>query len=115
MSRVYIVQQPAVWDRERKIYIPKTEYNFESAERYGPLTFLIGPGKIFHDRVEQAACQIGRHLEGFTAEDYLVPVGDSIAVALATMFAARRTGGTLKILRYLPATGAYESYLLIAK
>jgi hypothetical protein len=110
--RVFITQQPAVFDHTRKRFLPHPDFDFTDAKRFGRLIYLLGPGRIYKDRVPHALAQMDRTLATFTRSDFLIPVGDPVAVALGTMLASERADGCLTILKFLPRAGIYEPYKL---
>ena len=46
----------------------------------------------------------------FTDQDYICTAGDPVAIALATLIAARRTGGKLNIIKWQRLTADYVVY-----
>lgn len=106
--RVFVVQQPAFFDRVAKKFVSK--YDLSPASAHGKLVFILGPGNIFKDRMEQATTQIKHVLSTFTEADSILAVGDPVAIAASVMFAAVRTGGKVKLLKWDRLTTAYESY-----
>jgi hypothetical protein len=114
-ARVFAVQQPSrlitQTDGSRKWVAIQ---DLTPARAFGPLHFLLQPGNIFRDQLYQAQAVVTRALRQnkFDEEDYLLPVGDPIAIALSTMVASNITGGRLNLLKYMPRTQHYEPYAL---
>ncbi|WP_051389627.1 hypothetical protein [Bradyrhizobium sp. Ec3.3] len=108
MSRVFVVQQPAVFDRNSKKFVPK--YDLTPAAAHGRLVYLLGPGNIFKDRMDQATRQIARVLSDYTEADSLLAVGDPVAIAAAVMIAGKRTGGTVNLLKWDRLSASYERF-----
>ena len=108
MSRVFVVQQPSVFDRNERKFVPK--YDLAPAAAHGKLVYMLGPGNIFKDRMEQATRQIAKVLHNFTAEDFLLAVGDPVAIAAAVLIAGQHTGGSIKLLKWDRLSSAYECF-----
>jgi hypothetical protein len=108
--RVFVTQKPAIWDGTK--FIPHPDFHAEKAAEFGRLVYLLGPGRIYKERVPHALAQMDRTLRTFTRADYLLPAGDSVAVALGTMLASERAGGWVTLLKFLPRAGSYEPYRL---
>lgn len=106
--RVFVVQQPATFDRVLKRFIPK--YDLSPAQSHGRLITILGPGNIFKDRMAQASSQIKRVLSSFNEGDSILALGDPVAIAASVMFAAERTGGRVNLLKWDRLTRAYESF-----
>jgi hypothetical protein len=112
-ARVFYVQQPARLitqaDGSRK-WIPSADLS--PAEMFGPLIQILRPGNIYKTELYQAQAMVARKLEEnqFTEDDFILPAGDPIAIALTVMVASARTGGRVKLLKYMPRTTTYEPY-----
>lgn len=111
-SRVFVVQQPAYFDRAKREFIDK--YDLTPAARYGRLVFILGPGNIFKDRMKQALDQTSRVLESFTEDDFILAVGDPVAIAGAVLVAGKRTGGKVKLLKWDRIAESYDSFSINA-
>lgn len=110
MRKVYIVQQPAYYDREAKLWVSK--YDLSAAGEYGELIFLLGPGNIFKDRLSRATKTLREKLKDINRNDHILAVGDPVAIALTTMIAGIRCGGRINILKFDRVSQRYESYAL---
>lgn len=110
--RVFVVQQPAVYCRDRREFVPK--YDLSPAAKHGRLEFLLGPGNIFKDRMEQATRQLAKALETCTDKDFILAVGDPVAIAAAILIAGARTGGIVNLLKYDRISGGYENFRISA-
>lgn len=113
MKRVFVVQQPAVFDRTTRQFVPK--YDLSPAARHGQLVFILGPGSIFKDRLAQATHQIAKVLESFTEHDSILAVGDPVAIAASVLIAGERTGGKIRLLKWDRLSSAYESFNIDVK
>lgn len=107
-AKVYVVQQPAFYDRNERKFVPK--YDLTPAAKFGQLVFVLGPGNIFRDKMAQATTQMADSLAGFTENDFILAVGDPVAIAAAVLIAGKRTGGKLRILKWDRLSSAYESF-----
>lgn len=83
---VYVVQE-------------STGKNFLPAASYGEIEVLLqaqefgfSPGPMFH--------RINKKLQHFCDEDYLLLIGDPVAIGIATAVAARWNQGRVKVLRW---------------
>lgn len=106
--RVFAVQKPARFDKELGRFVPM--YDFSPAEAHGRLVFILGPGNILQHRMSQALTQIRHVLTTYTAQDFIIAVGDPVAIAASVMIAAERTGGVVNLLKWDRLTRAYESF-----
>lgn len=98
-GRVFVVQRPAYYDRERRGWVNK--YDLSPAERYGRLEFILRPGNIFRDRLDESVDVIRQKLQGFNPdEDHVLAVGDPVAIAATVMVASSMTGGRVSVLKY---------------
>lgn len=110
MSRVFVVQRPAYYDRERRGWVNK--YDLSSAEKHGELIFLLRPGNIYRDKLGWAMRQLSETLADFGHQDHLLAVGDPVAIAAAVMVAAGRTGGRVSLLKWDRIEQTYEAYVI---
>lgn len=97
MSKCYIVQEVNRRDHESGQMVPTMD--FSGVLEYGePVVCLPGgrvglsPGPTL-DRLRKI-------LMDFSDDDYLVPVGDPTAMAMAAMIAAEMNRGRVKILKW---------------
>src|SRR4051812_15643149 len=97
-ARVFVVQQPAYFDRAERKFKPKCDLT--PAAIHGRLEFLLGPGNIFKDKMRDAVQQIATGLRTFTADDFILAVGDPVAIAAAVLIAGKQTGGKVKLLKW---------------
>ncbi len=111
MSRVFVVQQPAIFDHRKGCFEPK--YDLSPACVHGELVFLLEPGNIFKDRMKKARETLRRKLEDFTGDDFLLAVGDPVAIALTVMLASERVGdAALKLLKWDRKAKTYEPFAI---
>jgi|ERR1700677_1263671 len=92
MPRVFIVNEP--------LSSGKPFINFRPAYAYGQeMVHVLPAGEVVGD----PATLIGSlryGLQGFCEDDYLLPVGDPLAIGCAIALAAQVTGGRLNVLRW---------------
>lgn len=109
-GRVFIVQRPAHYDRQRKGWVNK--YDLSPAKDHGELVFLLRPGNLFKDRLADAVTRLERELRDFDDGDHLMAVGDPVAIAAAVMVAGRSNGGRVSLLKFDRISGTYDPYLV---
>ena len=96
MSRVYCPQRPARWNQEAHLWVPTL--NIHPAAKWGELVVMFDQSI---SRSEVLPIEAMRNImRDFSAEDYLVAVGDPGLLAAASCIAVQRTGGSLRLLRW---------------
>lgn len=108
MSKVFVVQRPAYFCRERRGWVNK--YDIGPALEYGELVYLLKPGNIYRDKLASAIDAIRDGLEDYSTNDHILAIGDPVAISATVMIASSRTGGVVKMLKYDRIDGVYESY-----
>jgi hypothetical protein len=80
--------------------------NMHAAERFGELIVLLPPNA---NRLHTAPLleALKERMADFTAEDWLVAIGDPSLIAAAACLAARKTGGLLRLLKWDRMTSDY--------
>jgi hypothetical protein len=111
MSRVFIVQRPAQYDRTKGGWVNK--YDLSPASEHGELVFLLRPGNIFKAKLDDALERLERELKDFSDADHLLAVGDPVAIAAAVMVASKRNGGKVSLLKFDRMTGRYDPYQIV--
>lgn len=86
MSTVFVVQE-----------VPGR--NVLSAEAYGRLEVCLQNQQIILS-AEMAINALKEKLSNFTKDDYLLAIGDPVAIGLATAIAAKASGGKVKFLKW---------------
>lgn len=86
MPTVYVVQDPA-------------DKNVIPAQRFGELKVLLERGRITLSP-GPAVNKLKKALRTFSDEDYLLLVGDTVAIAMAGVVAASVNNGRVKFLRW---------------
>ena len=98
--RVYVVHAPLRHDRATGRWVARVDLS--PAEEFGALVHLLPPQSGGNDRVDlpALAAELAAGLGDLTADDYLLPVGHPALIAAAAAYAARRTGGLLRLLEW---------------
>lgn len=109
-GRVFVVQRPAYYDRDRKGWVNK--YDLTPATEHGELVFLLRPGNIYRDKLESAILQIDKELKDFGPEDHILAIGDPVAIAASVMVASGKTGGRVSMLKYDRIGERYNPYVV---
>lgn len=84
-----------------KVYVVQEQYdkNVVPAQRYGQLEFLLPQGAVVIS-TGPSIFRLNQKLQHYTYEDYILPIGDPVAIGLAVAIAARVTDGKVKLLRW---------------
>lgn len=106
-SRVFIVQRPSFYDRNKKGWVNK--YDFSAARAHGEFVVLLSPGNVFGERFPEALAALRDGLRDYDPEsDHILAAGDPVAIAAAVLLAARN--GAVSLLRYDRRDDAYVPY-----
>lgn len=97
MSKVFVPQQPSRFDAATRLWIPTV--NLDPAKEYGAVEVMLPPNA---NRLHTAPliAALKDKMSEFTEDDYIVAVGDPSLIAAAACIAARKTGGSLKMLKW---------------
>lgn len=109
-SRVFVVQRPAFYDREKRGWVNK--YDLTPALKYGDLIFLLRPGNVFRDRLDETVKALTKELADFGMDDHILAVGDPVAIAAAVMVASQVAGGRVSILKFDRLENRYDPYVV---
>lgn len=106
MPRVFAPQIPSRFDKGMRVWVPTV--NMRPAERFGELIVLLTPDayRIAPAPMVQA---LKERMDDFTADDYIVAIGNPTLIAAASCIAARKTGGVLKLLTWDRMTSDYTA------
>tara|TARA_R100001369_G_scaffold83045_1_gene115044 strand:- start:1606 stop:1908 length:303 start_codon:yes stop_codon:yes gene_type:complete len=74
--------------------------NLLSATEFGDLKFLIPANENIMFETELVTDRISEGLENFSDEDYLLLIGDPIAIGIATHYAASVNFGRIQFLKW---------------
>ena len=104
MSKVYAPQVPSKFDPATKLWVPSI--NLDPAKQFGDIVVMLPPNA---NRLHIAPLVVAlrEQMKDFTAEDYVVAVGDPSLIAAASCIATKKTGGLLRILKWDRQTGQY--------
>ena len=106
MSRVFIVQE--VTRRDRASGELRPIHDLRPAAVYGDLVPLLGTDRITLSP-GPVVFELRKKLRGFSDDDYLLAVGDPIAIGIATAVAAEENGGRVCMLKWDREARAYIS------
>ena len=109
-SRVFVVQRPAFYDREKRGW--RNKYDLTPAETFGKLVFLLRPGNVFRDKLDTAVGHLQRELADYSPNDHILAIGDPVAIAATVMVAASKTDGQVSLLKYDRMEDKYDAYLV---
>ena len=107
-GRVFVVQRPAYYDRDRRGWVNK--YDLRPAEAHGELVFLLRPGNIYRDKLTAAVKHLHKELATYGPDDHIMAVGDPVAIAVAVLVAASKNGGKVSLLKYDRMEEKYDAY-----
>ncbi len=108
MSRVFVVQRPAYFDRKRRGWVNR--YDLTPAEEYGELVFLLRPGNIYRDKMSSALESLREQLSDMQSDDHILAIGDPVAIAATVMVASKITGSVVSLLKFDRLDGRYYAY-----
>jgi len=100
--RVFVVNLPADADGTPRV-------SMRPAEFFGEVVTILANGKPPPDPMDSVAA-IERAMADYTADDFLVMVGEMDLIALATAFAMQATGGVVQFLKWDRVHRAYFPY-----
>lgn len=104
---VYAVQEPRTYDKVKDRWLPRV--NIHNASSFGEVTTLIPHDHVHAALVTQPTLhKLRRLLRDFSDEDYLLPVGDPVLIALAALTAAKENRGRVKFLRWSRERKEYD-------
>ncbi|MGD9687874.1 MAG: hypothetical protein AB7U43_12980 [Desulfobacter sp.] len=84
-----------------KVYaIQYTPHDLASAQDFGQLEYLLKTSLDQTFAPQEVLSSFREKLEGFTDNDYLLLVGDPVAMALAVNVAAEANSGRAKVLKW---------------
>jgi hypothetical protein len=95
MSKVYIPQEP----RKREGDGWRPMYDLTPALKFGTLEVLLPHGPTLLD-VSLIVAGLKEKLKHITEDDYIILIGDPVAIAATVLVAGQLTGGKVKLLKY---------------
>ena len=104
MPNVYVPQTPSRFDVATRVWVPTV--SLSAAEKFGPIVQLLPPeaGRL---ATAPMVAALKERMADFTEDDYLIAVGDPSVLAAAACIAVRKTGGTLRLLKWDRYTSDY--------
>lgn len=104
MPKVYAPQIPSKFDVATKLWMPSI--NLDPAKQHGEVVVMLPPNaNRLH--ISPLIVALREQMKDFTAEDYVVAVGDPSLIAAASCLAVKKTGGLLRILKWDRQTSSY--------
>lgn len=107
-GRVFVVQRPAYFDRERRGWVNK--YDLTPATEHGELVFLLRPGNIYRDKLDSAVKHLQKELADYGPGDHILAVGDPVAIAATVMVASGVNEGRVSLLKFDRMDNKYDAY-----
>lgn len=104
MSRVFVVQAPMRRGYDGRMH---NIFDLSPAEMYGELVFVTNSDKLPTD-LSMLIEDWRAKLSDFCDDDYLLCVGDPVAIGISTAFCMAANEGRIKFLRWSPKRKAYE-------
>lgn len=109
MPRVFIINEPLQLSPISGEY--ERIFNFKAARRFGDLRHLLPRGPLLITPGIMLNT-LNHHLRDFTNNDYLLLVGNLLAVAAAVTVASQRTGGPVRMLVWRGELRDYDEVIL---
>lgn len=106
--RVFIIQQPSTYSHEHKRFVAK--YDLSPARKFGKLVLVLPPGNIFEDRLGQSLAHMRTVFASYATHDYLLAIGDPVAIAAGAIMARAKSGGIVKMLKWDRHARAYVCF-----
>lgn len=105
---VYLVQDPPPkWVPDGLGSGTRQKLNFGPALKYGRELETLLPTQDFVLSPAPAIAQLRKKLRNFGGEDFLLLVGDPIAIGMAMKIAAEANGGVVRCLRWMKTERDY--------
>lgn len=86
---VYVVQKPF-----------RDDIDLTPALDFGSIEYVLDDNRQIAGDSTRALQKMAFVLQRYTPEDYLLAIGDPVAIGLACCLAARQTGGVFQILKW---------------
>lgn len=104
MPKVYAPQVPSRYDAATRLWVPSI--NLEPAKPFGEVVVMLPPNaNRLH--INPLVVALREQMKDFSADDYIVAVGDPSLIAAAACIAVKKTGGLLRILKWDRQTSTY--------
>lgn len=85
--------------------------NISTAHQYGQVEFILPPGNIFQDPWPTIQ-RINKKLADFSKEDFLMLMGDPVAIGLSMHVALMKCGGKMKVLKWDKQSESYNVVII---
>ena len=95
MNKVFVVQE--VFKKEGGIAKPL--FNMNPAKKFGQITVMLPSGGVMLHSIPMIK-ELKQRLKDFCDNDYILPVGDPVAIAVASTIAANNNRGKFKMLKW---------------
>lgn len=105
---VYVIQRPARFDRATNDWVDK--YDISAAKEFGKLVYLLDPGNVQPVNLKASVAYLKEELADYTDGDYLLALGDPVAMVAAGIAAAIANNGKVAVLKFDRMTGKYHPY-----
>jgi hypothetical protein len=105
MPFVYIVQEPRRKNRETGEWV--SAFDLTPAAEHGELQFLLPSGPVMLNP-QPMINKLRMKLCNFTDDDYILPVGDPVAIVAATAVAASFNRNQVALLKWESRRGCYQ-------
>lgn len=104
MSKVYIPQVPSRFDKGAGVWVPN--FDVSGAAKFGEVVTMMPPEA---NRLNTAplAQALREKMAAFTADDYVVALGDPTIFAIVACLAVRHCNGNLRMLKWDRMTADY--------
>jgi hypothetical protein len=80
--------------------ISETSHNIAQALTFGEIKVILPPNTQIAFSPAPTIRRISRALQDFKEDDYLLLIGDPTCIAIASIIAANKTKGCLKVLKW---------------
>lgn len=108
--RVYVTQKPPTTRQGNQVYF---HIDLTPASKLGDIHFLSHRGEVERGTVQQLLWIIRGRLKEFDAErDYILPLGHTITMAIASIIASENSQGIIQILQWDKRLREYEVFKL---
>ena len=102
-GKVYVVQE--VFKKEGGIARPL--FNLTPAREYGQITVLLPSGSVMLHPIPMVR-ELEKRLKDFCDDDYILPIGDPSAIAVASIVASKNNRGKFKMLKWDRREAVYD-------
>jgi hypothetical protein len=107
MSKVFVVQNQHRWCQLTEKFQPK--FDLSAAEKFGTLEYLLSPTAAPF-KSEAVIAELKDKLKDFTADDFLLLIGNPALIGFAVAIAAQFAEGHVSLLQW---SGKDQRYITI--